>query len=289
MDCYCSVCKRRTHHEVMASHRIVSPDDDYWWEEVYRMVKCCGCDHVSFDVESREEADVCYEPDGEVFYPSVHKSYPQKEWAFELVAYTWHFPSSVYSIYKETVTAINNDCYLLAAAGFRAVIEAICNDKGVSGKTLEQKINGLKKAGHITEADRNRFHSVRFLGNDSIHSIKAPKREALVLVLQIIDGILTNLYVFDEKVHSHLECPISTYEEFVEVLDKGLEDHCVGDVGVLKNLLPENCRQLIKEDLPKFENELKQHINEGIYTKLSLCPTPPEGRNQQYKVESIDC
>lgn len=114
-----------------------------------------------------------------------------------------------------------------------------------------------------------------------------PSKEALVTVLQIIDGILTNLYVFDEKVHSHLECPISTFAEFTKLLDEGLQNHSVGDVDILKNLLPENCRKLIKEDLPKFENELKQKITEGTYTKLSLCPPPANGRNQQYKVLSL--
>lgn len=251
------------------------------------MVQCCGCDHVSFDVETVDETNVEYNPDGVEQYYSVHQSYPIKEGFFEPVAYTWNFPSSVYSIYKETVSAINNECWLLAAVGFRAVIEAICNDKAVTGKNLEQKINGLKKAGHITEADRNRFHSVRFLGNDSIHEIKAPKREALVTVLQIINGILTNLYVFDEEVRNNLECPISSIAEFISKLDDGLDSHSVGDVDILRNLLPENCRQLIKEDLPKFETELKQKITDGSYTKLSLCPPPTIGRNQQYKVASI--
>ena len=288
VKCYCPKCRQHTRHSVMASYVMHSePDSDVWWREVYRMVKCCGCEHVCFDIESEDESNVDYGPNGEEFTYAIHYSYPEKEGVFTPVQFTWNFPTEVYSIYKETVAAINQDCKLLAAAGFRAVIEAICNDKGVTGKNLELKINGLKRSGYITEADRNRFHSVRFLGNDSIHSIKMPSKEALVTVLQIIDGILTNLYVFDEKVHSHLECPISTFAEFTKLLDDGLQNHCVGDVDILKNLLPENCRKLIKEDLPKFENELKLKITEGTYTKLSLCPPPANGRNQQYKVLSL--
>lgn len=50
--------------------------------------------------------------------------------------------------------------------------------------------------------------------------------------------------------------------------------------------IPEN-RRLIKEDRTRFEAELKEKINNGKYSKLSLCPSPNQGQNQQYKIEAI--
>lgn len=288
IKCYCSKCNQHTHHIVLASHHNGSePDADFWWQEEYRMVKCCGCDLVSFDIETVDESMVDYDPiDGSEVMVSQHRSFPVKEGLIECIENTWDFPCDIYGIYHETITAINEGCYRLAAAGFRATIEAICKDKNIQFKNLEAKINGLKKAGIITEADRNRLHTVRFMGNDAVHQISAPTRESLLLVLDIINGVLSNLYVIDDKMKGKLECPIKTIEEFLELLNQGIAMRSVGDIDILKNLLPEN-RRLIKEDRSKFEVELQSKINNGEYNKLSLCPPPPPNRNQQYKIESI--
>lgn len=288
VKCFCSVCNQNTHHTVIASHSIgAESDDDFWWHQDYRMVKCCGCDNVSFDIETVDESTVDYDPvDGNEILVPQHTSYPVKEGLIGYLDNTWNFPGDVYGIYKETIDALNGECFRLAAAGFRAIIEAICNDKKIGLKNLEAKINALKKSGYITEADRNRLHTVRFMGNDAVHQIARPDRESLMLVLEIINGILTNLYIIDDKVSSKLECPIKTLEEFVYLLDEGLKSKQVGDIDILKNLLPVN-RRLIKEDMSKFETALQNAITDGTYSKLELCPPPTNGRNQQYKVLAI--
>ena len=247
------------------------------------MVKCCGCEHVSFDVETYEESNVRYDRDGREEMYSEHVSYPEPEGLLKPIETSWEFPSDVLRIYRETVKAINTECYTLAAAGFRAVIESICLDKQISGKTLEIKINNMKKAGIITMEDRDRLHSVRFLGNDSVHEIKTPERRTLLVVLEIIEGILKSLYIYEEKISSELERPIKTIDEFITLLNEGVADKTVGTVDVLRNLLPEN-RRLIREDMNKFEQDLIDLINKGKYNKLSLCPPPTQGRHQQYKV-----
>lgn len=288
IKCYCSSCKQHTHHKVLAVYKRGSePDDDYWWTQNLRMVQCLGCDHVSFDIETVEESNVDYDEfTGNVEYVPVHVSYPDKEGLIECIGFTWNFPQNVYAIYRETINALNNGCLRLAAAGFRATVEAICIDKQIAFKNLEAKINGLKKSGIITEADRNRLHAVRFMGNDAVHQMMEPSKESLLLVHEIISGILTNLYVIDDKTNGKLERPVKTIEEFINILDEGLSNRHVGEVDILKNLLPEN-RRLIKEDRTRFEAELKEKINNGEYSKLSLCPSPNQGQNQQYKIEAI--
>lgn len=270
----------------MAEHLYHGDDDEYFWRQTYRMVKCCGCEHVSFDIETLEESNVRYNRDGMEEMYSEHTSYPEPEGKLTPIETTWDFPQDVLKIYRETVYAINAGCFTLAAAGFRAVIESICIDKQVSGKTLEIKINNMQKAGIITLADRNRFHTVRFLGNDSVHEIKTPERHTLLVVLEIIEGILKNLYEYDGRMSSELERPIKTVNEFITLLNEGLHNKTVGTIDVLRNLLPEN-RRLIREDMTKFEQELIGLISSGKYSKLSLCPTPSQGRHQQYKIESV--
>lgn len=268
----------------MAEHLYKGDDDEYYWRQTYRMVKCCGCEHVSFDIETFEESNVRYDRDGNEVLYSEHLSYPDQEGDLKPIKTARDFPDSVRKIYKETVKAINTECYTLAAAGFRAVIESICLDKNINGRTLEMKINNMQKAGIITMADRDRFHSVRFLGNDSVHEIKTPERKTLLVVLEIIEGILKNLYVFEKIILSELERPIKTIEEFLLLLNEGLKDKTVGTIDVLRNLLPTN-RRLISEDMSKYEQRLIDLINGGEYDKLSLCPAPSQGRHQQYKVE----
>ena len=285
VKCYCPKCKQHTNHQVMAEHLYSGDDYEYFWRQTYRMVKCCGCEHVSFDVETYEESNVRYDRDGREEMYSEHVSYPEQEGLLKPIETSWEFPSDVLRIYRETVKAINTECYTLAAAGFRAVIESICLDKQISGKTLELKINNMKKAGIITMEDRDRLHSVRFLGNDSVHEIKTPERRTLLVVLEIIEGILKSLYIYEEKISSELERPIKTIEEFISMLNEGLAGKTVGTVDVLRNLFPEN-RRLIREDMNKFEQDMIELINNGKYNKLALCPTPTQGRHQKYKVIS---
>ena len=286
VKCFCPKCKQHTNHQVMAEHLYSGDDDEYYWRQTYRMVKCCGCEHVSFDIETFEESNVRYDRDGREEMCSEHVSYPESEGLLKPIETSWNFPYFVLKIYKETVKVINAECYTLAAAGFRAVIESICLDKQISGKTLEVKINNMKKAGIITMEDRDRLHSVRFLGNDSVHEIKTPEHRTILVVLEIIEGILKSLYIYEEKISSELERPIKTIEEFIALLDEGIANKAVGNVDVLRNLLPEN-RRLIREDLNKFEQGLIDLINNGKYNKLALCPPPSQGRHQQYKVINI--
>ena len=251
--------------------------------EEYRVVQCCGCDHISFNLESVDESMVRYnEIEGsEELYPE-YTSYPVAEGKIKPIEFTWNFPNTIYSIYRETITALNEKCYFLAGAGFRMIIEAICKDKQIKFKNLEAQINGLRRQGIISEADRNRLHSIRFVGNDSVHVTKSPTKEDLNLLLEIINGILFNLYVIEDKLRGKLEKPIQKYEDFERLLLDALSSYEIGHVDILSNLLPKN-RQLIKDDISTFETQLKQNIEEGKCAKLELYPTRAD-RKQQYKI-----
>ena len=76
------------------------------------------------------------------------------------------------------------------------------------------------------------------------------------------------------------------FQEFLQLLDEGLKNRSVGEIDILKNLLPPS-RRLTSEYWAVFENQLKEEIIKGNYPKLSLCPTPAFGRNQQYKIQCI--
>ena len=52
----------------------------------------------------------------------------------EPIGNTWELPELVRGLYVETMDCLNNSRLQLAAAGFRAIIEAICRDAKVTGK-----------------------------------------------------------------------------------------------------------------------------------------------------------
>lgn len=282
IQCYCYSCKQDTWHNIIAKAEEFG-DEDYWWHTRFYIVKCCGCESIAFLTESEEESDVDYDEYGNMTLKTIQKTYPAQRPIADKIVDTWYIPSKICKIYNETMEALNRKCFLLAAAGFRVLVEAICVDQNIDGKSLETKINNLCKNGIITHNDRDRLHTIRFMGNDSVHSVVGPSKDQLLLVLDIIHNMLNNLYVLTEKYNSLLKTPIKTFQDFCKLLDEGLAKRQVGDVDILRNLLPKT-RLLISEDRSKFENELCEKISAGEYTKLKLCPALENGKNQQYQV-----
>ena len=286
VTCYCDECKRNTNHYVLGHETVTSDDEDYWWSSTYNIVKCCGCNCVSFLQETVEEGDVDYDDEGNMIFPTRSMTFPNHKCLAEPIRNLWPIPSDIAAIYKETLQSLNSGCFLLTAAGFRVIVEAICLDNNIEGKSLEVKINNLCKRGIITKNDRDRLHSIRFMGNDSVHAIKKPDKQQILLVLEIIHNMLNGLYVLKDKCRQILEGPIRSYSEFLDLLEEGLKKRTVGEVDILKNLLAPS-RRLIKDDRSIFETKLKENIAKGKYDKLELCPPPTTGKNQQYKIKKV--
>lgn len=274
---YCHNCGHDTHHTILFSEKIVSGDTEYFWQQSYCVVKCCGCDELSFLRITEEEGFV--DDDGNVV--QQYDTYPYTEGEVQSVEVNY-LPYSIRKVYEETIKAMNHGCSLLAAAGFRATIEAICKEKTITGQTLEQRINNLQKKGIITLQDRNRLHAIRFLGNDSIHDMKPPMKSDMYLLLEIVNNTLTSLYVLDEKTEL-MEKPVSNFFDFVDVVEVRLLSHKKGEVLTLDGILQKD-RRVLKEDKTKFESELIDAIVKGKYSRLSLDTQTTAGKPQQYIV-----
>ena len=287
IKCYCHSCQRTTNHDILFSETELSDNDDYWWRYDYYVAKCRGCDEITFLTGITEESEIDYDDEGRPYNPTLYKTYPYQQPIAIGLKNLWPIPTSIATIYKETISALNNKNYLLAAAGYRMVIEAVCLENRIVGKNLELKINNLCKEGIITKHDRDRLHSIRFMGNDSVHMMQASDKDALLLVLDIINTLLNNLYILENRCQRILEGPIKEFADFATLLDKGLKIRKVGEVDILKNLLPHD-RRLIREDISKFEKILQNKINDGSYDKLTVCTPPTQGRNQQYKILKTD-
>ena len=247
------------------------------------MVKCLGCDNVSFDREVVEESNVEYNEYGAPEIVPVHTSYPIKEGSIEPLR-SWDIPHLVQKIYRESVESLNNGNLLLASIGFRATVEALCIEKGLTQGKLVTKINKLRDKGIITAADCERLHEARFIGNESAHEIQEPDKEHVLLVLEVINNILNNLYIIDKKCREVFEYRFKNYDDFQSLVEAGISEHNKGDEGTIYFFLPE--RRYRKEDLDKYEKELQDRISKGIFPKLSVLPKDKNSKYRQgYKIE----
>jgi hypothetical protein len=272
---YCEQCQGETNHQILASETSVFDDPDLRIQREYFMLKCMGCEEISFRKETQ---------DFEIMYPNRHNEWEPEIWVeifpFPLKnhkpLYDHLLPDQIRVIYRETLGALKANCNLLAGAGFRAIIEAICIDKKITVKTLEGKINSLSKNGLITDQEAKRLHAVRFLGNDSVHEMAVPTEAALVVVLKIVEHLLDNLYIIDHNTKPFLDTVIADFDEFKKLLVENLQNFTKGDEYPLAKFLGKDIRRLNRQQ-EKFELELIDSINKGNFSLLSLGSKKPFG------------
>lgn len=211
----CLDCAKRTNHRVEVSfeHDGSEVDEDHgWsfdWSNDYQIVRCLGCDSISFrHLESTSE-DFPGAGPGERLYPKrAAASIPKKD--FDTL------PPAVERIYGEVIDCYNDDIYTLCAAGLRAIVEGICADQNVvdgpveipvpAGGTktvrksnLEGMIFGLHEKGLLTAKNAATLHEHRFLGNHAVHELKKPSTIELRLAIEIIEHTLEQIYELPEK------------------------------------------------------------------------------------------
>ena len=102
------------------------------------------------------------------------------------------------SLYKEVIASYNGGLLVLCAAGLRALLEGICDDKQTGGKNLQEKIEGLRQflpTGNITDC----LHSFRFTGNEALHALVSLKPQEAKAAIEVLDDLMNFLYDLDYK------------------------------------------------------------------------------------------
>lgn len=278
--CYCQLCKKETYHTVVnrfsrPSTFDVGPNDGIEITEHYCFAICGGCHSVA----------MCEYNDLDMSVDNYVKVYPGVSDLVGNDEFKKFLPPKIYAIYCESITAVNAKCKMLATVGFRSTIEAICNDKlfveDSDGQKLVNCIELLYERRIISAIDRERLHSIRLEGNDSVHEQVALSDEDLRMILDIVEHLIKSLYVFQGK-NANLQKPISTFEEFEKILKRCLTEEAFQNVYTLKKLLKtNNDKRLLTSELPRFEAELRQRIQDGKIKYLSIVD------DQQFKSNGI--
>lgn len=202
---YCKECSGITLHSVVCSFDETGSEDcggghSVDWNCRNQTIQCLGCETVSFRTVSTFSEDFEYDHDG-VFHPETIKYYPGRVAGVKSLE-SHLLPYTIQQIYKETVLSLENDQFILAGIGIRAIVETICKDHEAKGRDLYQKINTLKEKSIVTQEGADTLQKLRVLGNSAAHEVKAHNSQQLELALQIIEHMLEGTYIIPARVES---------------------------------------------------------------------------------------
>lgn len=188
-------CKTSTHHDIVGSHEYhfsggeSGPDE---WGE-YSLWACAGCDTCT--MQDRYSADYMIDNQGENVFETVF--WPKRGFSVRPSKHFVQLPNKLQLLYRELLSAFNENLYLLCAAGLRSLVEGICAEKAIKGANLESKIEGMKVL--LPESIVKNLHEFRFIGNKAVHELEAPKSYELGVAIDVIEDILNFLYALDYK------------------------------------------------------------------------------------------
>ncbi|MBT2161471.1 DUF4145 domain-containing protein [Zobellia barbeyronii] len=275
---FCNSCKGlRNQTEI---HKIEKrggdEEGDFQWYKSYSLIQCNGCDNISFfkvsgDTEMYEQDE--YGHQDYYFDKSVYPPYLKRG---EAIKQPFYLPEKIRTIYSETIASFKSNSSILTAGGLRAIIEAICNHLKIKGRNLAERIDGLSENGNLTLAESKRLHSIRFLGNDALHEIEKPKDEHLYLLLEIVNHLLSNLFVNDKKLKGRVETMIDSYDDFIRLIQNRIDDEMVGKKMTLSNILDKSKRLITKKNLNVFENSFIKDISSKKITFVKVVKKKPE-------------
>jgi Domain of unknown function (DUF4145) len=206
----CKSCTGKTSHLVYAA-LVENGDQDcdghsFWWRVESQIIQCQGCQQVSFRQQSMnsEETD-CDESGKEI--PAVEEQlFPSRIAGRTDLGNGLRFlPPDLKRIYQETLSALANQCPVLAGIGLRAILETVCKEKATGGANLFEKINALVTNQVLTPASAAILHKIRTLGNDAAHEVKPHSETQLGLALDVMEHLLKDVYILPKQVASEFK------------------------------------------------------------------------------------
>lgn len=203
---FCASCESGTSHHVLTQcdyqETINDPHFEHQAWETFQVVQCGGCKRLSFrkthtDTESEELNEF-----GQLSLKETEELFPKRLHGRKGLRETYRLPVSVRAIYVETKKAIGNDMNILAGVGIRALVESVCQDVSASGGNLKEKIDDLVLKGVMTSSGSDILHSLRLLGNESVHEIKPQEEDVLDTAFDVVEHLLNTVYIIPEKADS---------------------------------------------------------------------------------------
>lgn len=202
---HCNNCGRSTNHDLIAAEsrdELVGDEDDedpLVWSETYEMLKCRGCDNVTFrrvtrnGLQNREE--VVYYP------PAVARRVPEWLQYEGLDALPELVPSPIRSLMHEVYTAAQNNSRELAAMGIRAVLERVMLDKVGDQGNFKTTLLEFHRAGYLSNRNADTLETVLEAGHAATHRGWTPTAGDFATLLDITENIIDTVYLHEPRAH----------------------------------------------------------------------------------------
>lgn len=184
----CSTCERETSHDVL--YLVADPRWDVPLFRNHMLTQCGGCRSFAYLIEDGTYED--RDPTGELNIDFT--AYPAAA-DFKPIPDAGDLPTKVRKVYVEVLSALNAGLAVLAGIGLRTLIEAICRERKITGKNLEQLIDGLANKGLLAPSQARILHALRFLGNVAAHETVSAKPGELRAALDIAEMLMRTIYV----------------------------------------------------------------------------------------------
>jgi hypothetical protein len=176
------LCCEKTHWEmpIGAMVRTVTGGD------TYQMLKCKGCDSISF-----RHSKWCSEwDDVEAHYypPEISRSKPSW-WEDESI------PQSQQYLLTEIYEALHNSSLRLAVMGIRSLIESVMVEKVGDNGTFGNNLAEFSTRGWLSEKQKETLEKIIDVGHAATHRDFSPSREDLGILMDIAEALVVGVYV----------------------------------------------------------------------------------------------
>jgi hypothetical protein len=197
----CPRCTTDTLHKVTVSVDSEEVDSDGIsyirtnWSQC-QIVACLGCRNISFRINEWDESCESNE-DGQ--FRGNEQLYPYRIRGRRELGHRRLIPSTIRTLHKETLSALSCELKLLASAGIRSIIEAICKERNAKGGNLEKKISDLVEQSVLAPSGAELLHSLRILGNEAVHEAKTVSTQDLLLALDVVEHLINAVYILPSR------------------------------------------------------------------------------------------
>lgn len=194
---FCRTCLKETNTEVLAQHRDAWQSDDRYVDGVvyYYILKCRGCDFISFLEESfcSEDSDYRTNPatgEAELYSVPTLTHWPPKAgrtkpaWIGNLKG-----NRTLIDLFDELYKALNQDALVLSSIGVRTIFDSISTQLGIEEDNFAGKLRVLREKGFISTSERESLEVLIDAGSAAAHRGWCPDPTELSHMVNLLGAI----------------------------------------------------------------------------------------------------
>lgn len=183
---HCNKCLQETKHFVIAERsnegsEVIDNNHliEISWKTTYKMLECCGCEHVS--LQRKFYFSECNDVEVEYYPPQISRQIPK--WCHEL-------PPEWSELLNEVYLALHADSRRLALMGARALVDLYMSEKLGDIGGFAQKIKKLEADGLISKPNKAVLEAALEVGHAAAHRGHKAKANEVNQVIDIVENLL---------------------------------------------------------------------------------------------------